>query len=588
MFASLGSAQGFVYSSDYKGPIHGSPSQGNPLIRESDLLAPPLNGAPGIGPLPPPIVAIDGSVLGLMLYAQCGNPAPGIPCKIEVDAFSRGVDAPITPDGSGAGFGEIFFSVDEYALGIPHPLAPNVSSEAFAGEASADVFTYLRPPGQPIFPQQLGQTFGNIAVLDGDGQPGQNGFSYPGIGCKEPNDPNFGPFNSGDNLDAMDRFETDTMPPIADDKPAFFSLDGKLFDPLEQIFGSDSAVQNSTQTTYSAADILMTTGPGGVPAVYADAATLGLTSIGDDIDAIAVWDNGDLTFQPSTAPYEWALDSNSDGVADCDMVLFSVRRGSNVIGKLDSILGIAIQPGDLLIPPVMGHLSLGPGASNPGIFVTAEAMGLRADREEGHEADDLDGVDVGGDPFFDCNGNDAEDAEDISNGTSDDFNANGIPDECEEFVEYCNGDGSGTASPCGNDNDGSLGIAGAENGSSAAGGALRATGSASVTSADFQLHAEGLVPDQPGLYFQGNNMINGSFGNQFGDGLRCAGGGVVRLEVKFADSSGTSSTSIDLISKGGVSAGDVRNYQIWYRDPSGTPCGAGFNLSNGVEGSFSS
>ena len=39
------------------------------------------------------------------------------------------------------------------------------------------------------------------------------------------------------------------------------------------------------------------------------------------------------------------------------------------------------------------------------------------------------------DPIIDCNENDAEDAEDISNGTSDDYNANGIPDECEDFVE---------------------------------------------------------------------------------------------------------------------------------------------------------
>ena len=588
-FASLGRSQGIVYSSDYKGPIHGSQSQGNPVIRESDLLAPPLNGAPGLGPLPPPIVAIDGSMLGLPLYAQCGNPTPGIPCQIEVDAFSRGIDAPITPDDTGIGFGRIYFSVDEYARGVPHPLVPNVSSEAFAGEASADVFKYVNPANSPIFPQQLGQVNGNVAVLDGDGQSGQSGFLYPGIGCREPNDSQPGPFNSGDNVDAFDMFEASRTPPISGNDPAFFSLDGNLFDPLEQIQGSNSAAMNSSAVSYGAADILITSPGGGVPGVYADAASLGLTWLEDDVDAIAVWDNGDQVFQPSTAPYGWTVDANSDGVADTDMVIFSVRRGSNIIGKLDSILGIPIQPGDLLVPPVSGALALlGPGGSTPGIFVMAESMGLRADREEHKESDDLDGVDVSGDPLIDCNDNDAEDAEDISNGTCDDFNGNGIPDECEDFIVYCNGDGSGTSSPCGNDNDGSLGVAGTQNGTSAGGASLRATGSSSVTAADFQLSAEGLVPNKPGLFFQGNNTVNAPFGNHFGDGLRCAGGGVVRLEVQFADSSGSCSTSVNLISKGSVSASDTKSYQLWYRDPAGSPCGSGFNLTNGVQTNFSS
>ena len=41
---------------------------------------------------------------------------------------------------------------------------------------------------------------------------------------------------------------------------------------------------------------------------------------------------------------------------------------------------------------------------------------------------------------------------------------------------------------------------------------------------------------------------------------------------------------MDLAVKGGVSAGDLRRYQLWFRDPgSESPCGAGFNLSNGLE-----
>lgn len=50
---------------------------------------------------------------------------------------------------------------------------------------------------------------------------------------------------------------------------------------------------------------------------------------------------------------------------------------------------------------------------------------------------------------------------------------------------------------------------------------------------------------------------------------------------------GASSTTISIATKGGVSAGDTKRYQCWYRDNSGyQPCGVGvndFNLSNGLE-----
>jgi predicted carbohydrate-binding protein with CBM5 and CBM33 domain len=146
---------------------------------------------------------------------------------------------------------------------------------------------------------------------------------------------------------------------------------------------------------------------------------------------------------------------------------------------------------------------------------------------------------------------------------------------------YCNGD-SGTC-PCGNDNDGSLGAAGCANSSSAAGAALRATGSASLSAADLSLTAAGMVPSQPGLFFQGNNAVNSGNGNPFGDGLRCAGGGVIRLQVRFAASDGTANTSIDIGTKGGCVPGDLKRYQLWSRDPGTSPCSSLFNLSNGVE-----
>ncbi|MDE0892871.1 MAG: hypothetical protein OSB14_11865, partial [Planctomycetota bacterium] len=62
-----------------------------------------------------------------------------------------------------------------------------------------------------------------------------------------------------------------------------------------------------------------------------------------------------------------------------------------------------------------------------------------------------------------------------------------------------------------------------------------------------------------------------------------AGGGVVRLQVRFASSTGESETNASLSAIGQPVAGDVKRYQVWYRDPVTSPCGAQFNLSNGVE-----
>jgi hypothetical protein len=144
---------------------------------------------------------------------------------------------------------------------------------------------------------------------------------------------------------------------------------------------------------------------------------------------------------------------------------------------------------------------------------------------------------------------------------------------------FCIGDGGGTACPCGNISTNGGGCA---NGSGD-GNVLSASGSNSISAADLELSSANAIPSQPGLYFQGNNAINGGNGNIFGDGLRCAGGGVIRLQVRFSDGTGGSATSIDIGAKGGVSAGDVKRYQHWSRDPNTSPCGSMFNLSNGIE-----
>ncbi len=148
---------------------------------------------------------------------------------------------------------------------------------------------------------------------------------------------------------------------------------------------------------------------------------------------------------------------------------------------------------------------------------------------------------------------------------------------------YCSGDGANpTGCPCGNSgNDGE----GCANGSGV-GGKLRSTGSASVSAGDLVLQGSQLIPSQPALYFQGNNAVNGGDGVLFGDGIRCAGGGVIRLQVRFSDGTGSSQTTANIPASGGVAAGDVKRYQVWYRDPATSPCGALFNLTNGLELTF--
>ncbi len=146
---------------------------------------------------------------------------------------------------------------------------------------------------------------------------------------------------------------------------------------------------------------------------------------------------------------------------------------------------------------------------------------------------------------------------------------------------FCFGDGSAIQCPCANNSAAGSG-AGCQNGSGT-GAQILANGAASLGNDTLMLFASGATPNQPGLYFQGDNAIAGGSGVTFGDGLRCTGGGVVRLQVAVADSNGDSATTIAIGAAAGVVAGDVRRYQLWYRDPALTPCGSAFNLSNGLE-----
>jgi hypothetical protein len=150
---------------------------------------------------------------------------------------------------------------------------------------------------------------------------------------------------------------------------------------------------------------------------------------------------------------------------------------------------------------------------------------------------------------------------------------------------YCFGDGSGTPCPCGNTSAVGDGV-GCLN-SLSNGGKLRTFGVASLTN-DSVVLSGSQMPNSSCLYFQGTAQQGPSGGGTaFGDGLRCAGGTVVRLATK-TNVAGASSypvgADVPISVKGLVPvAGATRTYQAWYRNAAAFCTVSTFNLSNGVE-----
>jgi hypothetical protein len=147
---------------------------------------------------------------------------------------------------------------------------------------------------------------------------------------------------------------------------------------------------------------------------------------------------------------------------------------------------------------------------------------------------------------------------------------------------YCFGD-SGNC-PCGN-----MGAAGNGCPSSvnAAGGNLAGSGNPSVSADTLVLSGSGM-PNSSALYFQGTTRVSGGAGVAFGDGLRCAGGQIVRLGTKM--NSGNASQypvggDLPVSQKGLIGMGGcIRTYQCWYRNADPTFCTPStFNLTNALE-----
>ena len=149
-------------------------------------------------------------------------------------------------------------------------------------------------------------------------------------------------------------------------------------------------------------------------------------------------------------------------------------------------------------------------------------------------------------------------------------------------TSFCHGDGSATACPCGNAGAPGHGCASSV---SASGARISGQGMPSI-SADTVVLSGTDMPNASALYFQGTTMQAGGAGTVFGDGLRCAGGSIVRLGTKTnvggaSQYPGPGDPSISV--KGSIVAPGTRTYQVWYRNAAAFCSASTFNLSNGLE-----
>ena len=144
---------------------------------------------------------------------------------------------------------------------------------------------------------------------------------------------------------------------------------------------------------------------------------------------------------------------------------------------------------------------------------------------------------------------------------------------------FCFGDGSGADCPCGG--NGSPGE-GCLNSSGTGGAVLTGSGHAAISNDTFQLLVAGVPGNKPGLILRGSNQHAGGQGAPVGDGLLCTTAQTARSQVQITSAGSTSFTDFQGSPFGASSYGSgvPTNYQFWYRDPTNTCSGVGFNFSN--------
>jgi len=168
------------------------------------------------------------------------------------------------------------------------------------------------------------------------------------------------------------------------------------------------------------------------------------------------------------------------------------------------------------------------------------------------------------------------------NSTSDVFVRDFAPAPLEPLA-FCSGDGSATPCPCAN--DALPGTVGGCLNSLGLSANLSATGTARV-GLDSLLLVGANLPNSTALFLQGTQRQNGGVGVLFGDGLSCLSGTLTRLGLRTVVGNTVSTPPVGgtaLSVRGNCLPGDVRQYQIYYRNSAAFCTPETFNLSNGLE-----
>ena len=158
------------------------------------------------------------------------------------------------------------------------------------------------------------------------------------------------------------------------------------------------------------------------------------------------------------------------------------------------------------------------------------------------------------------------------------------------MTNFCDpGTGPVMACPCSNPPAG--GGLGCDNSSLTGGGSVSATGNPTVGSDTLVITTAGQV-DSPSIVLQGDATVPG--GAIQGQGVRCVGGSLFRLYIKFgvggsisAPQGGDPTVSAAAAALGDViTPGSTRYYSVYYRDPTvlgGCPATSTYNTTNAGE-----
>ncbi len=150
-------------------------------------------------------------------------------------------------------------------------------------------------------------------------------------------------------------------------------------------------------------------------------------------------------------------------------------------------------------------------------------------------------------------------------------------------MEFCFGDGSATACPCGNASP--IGARAGCMHSLGYGGTLRVHGRAQITDDTLVLEGASMPGSSAVLYFQAEGLSNGGAGVTFGDGIKCVSGPFVRFGTK-SNVGGAShfpeATDSSISTKGHITSAGTRHYQARFRNAASFCTSDTFNYTSGV------